>query len=178
MKRTAVVVAAMFLLGAGVVLSVGIRQIKAILTGWEEVPVISTGASGELRARIDNDDSEVDFELRYSDLEADATQAHIHVGQRGVNGGIAVWLCSNLPSPPTPAGFDRPCPLRGGTVTGTFGPDDVVGPAGQGIAAGEFDELVRAIRERRTYVNVHSTTFLGGEIRSQIDPGRGEGHSH
>jgi hypothetical protein len=168
----------MLLVSTGVVLSVGISQIKAILTGWEEVPVISTDASGELRARINNDENQVEFELTYSDLEADATQAHIHVGQPGVNGGISVWLCSNLASPPTPAGFNRPCPLRAGTVTGTFGPTDVVGPTAQGIAAGEFDELIRAIRERRTYANVHSTLFPGGEIRSQIDPGRGEGHHH
>ena len=178
MKRTALLVCAMLLVSAGVVLSVGISQIKAILTGWEEVPVISTDASGELRARINKDEDQVEFELTYSDLEADATQAHIHVGQPAVNGGISVWLCSNLASPPTPAGFSRPCPLRAGTVTGTFGPADVVGPAGQGIAVGEFDELVGAIRERRTYVNVHSTMFPGGEIRSQIDPGRGEGHHH
>jgi CHRD domain-containing protein len=178
MKRIALLVCAMLLVSAGVVLSVGISQIKAILTGWEEVPVISTDASGELRARINKDEDQVEFELTYSDLEADATQAHIHVGQPGVNGGISVWLCSNLASPPTPAGFNRPCPLRGGTVTGTFGPADVVGPASQGVAAGEFDELVRAIRERKTYANVHSTLFPGGEIRSQIDPGRGEGHHH
>jgi hypothetical protein len=46
-----------------------------------------------------------------------------------------------------------------------------VGPAGQGIAAGEFDELVRAIKAGVTYANVHSEMFPGGEIRGQL--GRG-----
>jgi hypothetical protein len=32
----------------------------------------------------------------------------------------------------------------------------------------EFDELVRAIRAGVTYVNVHSETFPGGEIRGQL----------
>ena len=45
---------------------------------------------------------------------------------------------------------------------------ELVGPAGQGIAAGEFDELIRAIKSRSTYVNVHSDAFPGGEIRGQI----------
>ena len=37
----------------------------------------------------------------------------------------------------------------------------------------KWDELIDAMRADRTYVNVHSTTWPGGEIRSQID---GKGH--
>ena len=57
----------------------------------------------------------------------------------------------------------------GDTITGTIRPPDVVGPAGQGIAAGEFGELVRAIRAGVTYANVHTAPFPAGEIRGQID---------
>jgi CHRD domain len=46
--------------------------------------------------------------------------------------------------------------------------------AGRGIAAGEFEEFVQAIRAGVTYVNVHSVVFPGGDIRSQI--GRHGGH--
>jgi hypothetical protein len=45
----------------------------------------------------------------------------------------------------------------------------VIGPAGQGIAAGEFSELVDALRAGRAYANVHSSKFPGGEIRGQIN---------
>jgi hypothetical protein len=55
-----------------------------------------------------------------------------------------------------------------GDVMGTITAAQVVGPAGQGIAAGEFEELVRAIKTGVTYANVHSTKFPGGEIRGQI----------
>jgi hypothetical protein len=48
--------------------------------------------------------------------------------------------------------------------------------AGQGIAAGDFAELVRAIRAGKAYVNVHSSVFPGGEIRGQLD--RGKEHEH
>jgi len=44
----------------------------------------------------------------------------------------------------------------------------VIGPSGQGIAAGEFAELIRAIKGGRTYANVHSRSFPGGEIRGKI----------
>ena len=45
-------------------------------------------------------------------------------------------------------------------------------PAAQGIAAGEFNELVAAIRAGATYANVHSTKYEGGEIRAQLDSRR------
>jgi hypothetical protein len=53
-------------------------------------------------------------------------------------------------------------------------PANVIGPAAQGVAPGEFAELVRAIRAGVTYANVHTTTHGSGEIRGQIsDDDRG-----
>jgi CHRD domain len=58
-------------------------------------------------------------------------------------------------------------------VARTITADDVIGPAGQGIAAGEFAELVDAIRSGVTYANVHTLPqFGGGEIRGQIRRGK------
>ena len=51
------------------------------------------------------------------------------------------------------------CPPAPATVTGTIEPDDVIGPTDQGIDAGEFDELVSAIRAGPTYANVHSSKY-------------------
>ena len=155
----------------------GFKSIREFLTGYEEVPSVSTVASAEFRARISDDDTALDYELSYADLEGAVTQAHIHFGQRGVNGGISVWLCGNPgPGVVPPAGTPA-CPPPPATVTGTLTAANVVGPAGQGIAAGEFAELVAAIRAGKTYANVHSTKFPGGEVRSQIEPGGGNGHS-
>jgi hypothetical protein len=105
--------------------------------------------------------------LSYSSLEGTVTQAHIHFGDRDVNGGISVWLCSNLTSPPTPPGVQA-CPAPPATITGTVSAADVVGPAAQGIDTGQFSELVRQIENGLTYANVHSTRFPGGEVRGQI----------
>ncbi|HEX9821407.1 MAG TPA: CHRD domain-containing protein [Methylomirabilota bacterium] len=44
---------------------------------------------------------------------------------------------------------------------------------GQGILAGEFEEVVAAIRAGRTYANVHSAAFPPGEIRGQLRHDRG-----
>lgn len=148
------------------------RELKADLTGYEEVPAISTGADGEFRARIINNETEIRYELSYSDLEGDVLQSHIHFGQPGVNGGIVVFLCSNLGN--GPAGT-QPCPPPPARITGSLTASDMVGGANaQGIAPGEFSELVEAIRQRVAYVNVHSTLFPGGEIRGLIDPSGGK----
>jgi hypothetical protein len=138
------------------------------LMGYQEVPAISTEGDGTFRARMIDDDA-FRFRLTYEDLSSPVLQSHIHFGQKSVNGGIAVFLCSNLGN--GPAGTAA-CPPNGGTVTGTITAEDVVGPAGQGIAPGEFEEVLDAIRARVAYVNVHSATFPSGEIRGQL------GHHH
>lgn len=138
-------------------------QAKARLSSYQEVPALSTAATAVFKARLAA--GQISYELSYRGLESDATQAHIHFGQKSVNGGIAVFLCSNLGN--GPAGTQA-CPLRAGTVRGTIVADNVLGPAAQGIAAGQFDEFVRALRAGATYVNVHTTTFGGGEVRGQI----------
>ena len=150
----------------------GGNHFRTSLNGFQENPSISTTGNGLLDLRIDEATETIDFELTYGDLEGVGTTpfvtdgvvtaSHIHVGARGVNGGVSVFFCG---------GGGRPaCPLSG-TITGTIHPTDIVGPAGQGINAGEptaFAELVRAIRAGYTYVNVHTTRWPGGEIRGQI----------
>jgi hypothetical protein len=167
----AVAVVAIASVVATTALAGGGRQIREQLTGFQEVPVISTEADGKFKAEVRGD--RIDYELRWEDLEGQVTQAHIHFGQRDVNGGISVWLCGNPtagPPPITPPAGTQTCPLTNpATISGTVTQAHVVGPTGQGITAGEFDELLRAIRAGLTYANVHSTTFGGGEIRAQLN---------
>ncbi len=135
------------------------------LDGYEEVPAVSTQAEGKFKAHYDRRSQMISYELSYEGLEGNVTQAHIHFGQKGVNGGISVFLCTNLGNGPPGT---QSCPAQG-TITGTFGARDVgAGAAAQGIAAGEFAELVAAIRDGVAYANVHSTKFPGGEVRGQI----------
>ena len=146
----------------------GFKLISEFLTGYEETPsAVSTTGNGTLTARISNDESQIDWELSYSDLEGAVQQAHIHFGQRSVSGPISVFLCTNLGNGPVGT---QPCPAPPATISGTIMAADVTNLANErGISAGEFDELLQAIRAGVTYVNVHSTRWPGGEIRSQID---------
>lgn len=159
--------AAMAALGSAAVLAHGDRddadRAKARLSSDQEVPAISSAARAWFSARLEA--GQIGWELSYRGLESDATQAHIHFGQKSVNGGIVVFLCSNLGN--GPAGTQA-CPLRAGTIAGTITAENVIGPAGQGIGAGQFDEFVRALRRGLTYANVHTVGFPGGEVRGQV----------
>lgn len=150
-----------------------LHRIGTNLSGYEEAApaAISTVATGQFDATINQAETAIDYVLSYADLEAPVTQSHIHFGRRGTNGGISVFLCSNLGN--GPAGT-QPCPAAPATITGTITAADVIGPAAQGIAAGQLAEVIRAIRAGAAYVNVHSTLFPTGEVRGQLDAG----HSH
>ncbi|MGI9113317.1 MAG: CHRD domain-containing protein [Gaiellaceae bacterium] len=148
----------------------GSKKASGKLIGYQEVPSVSSRGSGEFEAKI-VDNSTIEYKLSYRDLEAPVQQGHIHFGQRSVNGGISVFLCSNLGN--GPAGTQA-CPASPATISGTIVAANVIGPAVQGIAAGEFAELLAAIRAGKTYANVHTSMFPGGEIRAQLGKNRGE----
>jgi CHRD domain len=141
-------------------------RIEARLKSFQEVPAVSSAASGRFKAHVDKASMSLSYELSYSGLEGEVRMAHIHLGQHGVNGGIMVWLCQTLANP-SPVATTPACP-QSGTVAGVVGAADVIGPAGQGIAAAEFAEMLAAIRGGVAYVNVHSAKFPGGEIRGQL----------
>jgi hypothetical protein len=146
---------------------------RASLTGYQEVPSVSSRADGEFAARLAADGRSVEYTLAYAGLQADVVMAHIHFAQKSVNGPIIVWLCGTA-AQPGPTGTAT-CPGRSGVVHGVFTSDNVLAsPTTQQLAAGELSELVDAMRAGVAYVNVHSTVSPGGEIRGQIGS---RGHS-
>jgi hypothetical protein len=143
----------------------GNATVRAVLNGYQEVVgpgSISTMGAGEFEAKIDQQEDTITFTLTYT-LENAATQAHIHLAQRHVGGGVSAFLCGGGGQGPCPPGTAEPA-----TVTGVITPAHVIGPASQGIEPGSFDELVRALLAGATYANVHSTRWPAGEIRGQI----------
>jgi CHRD domain-containing protein len=171
MKAGLIGALALVLAAATIAVASGSRfSMKARLTGYEEVPALSSPARGTFTATTDGDS--LTYALTYSGFPTAVTQSHIHFGQKGVAAGVSIFLCTNLGNGPagTPA-----CPSPGGTVTRTVTAADVVGPAGQGIAPGEWAEVIAAIRAGVTYANVHTAQYGPGEIRGQISTGDDQG---
>jgi hypothetical protein len=123
---------------------------QASLSGAEEVPAVTTTATGSATLSIEGD--QIVYHVEVTDLE-NILVSHIHVAPPGVNGPIRLNLCNT---------DETPACLAGGTgvlVDGSNG-------ATLGIT---FDSLVSAIRAGNAYVNVHTTQNQNGEIRGQIE---------
>jgi hypothetical protein len=175
MRRRSVVLAMAIVGGALLVASLAVaadgkKNLKSgDLSGYEENPDVSSVATGSFKITIDDAAQTLTYELSYSGLEAAVQQAHIHFAKAAVNGGITLFLCTNLGN--GPAGTP-PCP-ESGTVARTVGAAEILAPAvagtPQGIEAGNFAELAEALRAGHTYANVHSLKWPAGEIRAQIN---------
>jgi hypothetical protein len=151
----------------------GGRSFSAKLTGYEEIipasatagegGAVSTVGEGRFRARVRQDPLRIEYTLQYEDLEGATTGgAHIHFGQRGTVGNVVAFLCGG--------GGKPACDPDSDTITGTIVAADVTGmAAAQGIAAEELPELIRAMQNGATYVNVHTNMWPSGEIRGQVD---------
>jgi|SRR5712671_3476862 CHRD domain-containing protein len=149
------------------------EEFSARLTGFQEIGGLGAGETGAifspgkgtLQVDLNKNAHTLTYTLTYSGLVSPILQAHIHFGKIHVAGGIMVFLCTNLGNGPagTPA-----CPANGGTVSGTLNAASVVGPAGQGVSAGNFDAVEAALESDTAYGNVHSATFTAGEIRGQL----------
>ena len=156
-----IAVAALILAGLAIADS-GTRFFRASLDGYHETPLsISTNGTGSFRATLNPTGDELTYELQYSGLEGGPLLfAHVHIGQTGTTGGVMFFLCG---------GGKPACPNGPATVTGTVNASDIIGPAGQGVAAGEFEEAIRAMRAGAAYANVHTMVYPSGEIRGQIN---------
>jgi hypothetical protein len=157
----------------------GFNHLAATMSGYQETPAaISSTGTAEFTADVSQDGQSIAWQLTYNNLEGTVQQSHIHFGQRGISGGISVFLCTNLGN--GPAGT-QPCPQPTNgpvTISGTITAADVspnipatAGARAQGINTGEYDELIRAIDAGKTYANLHTTTWPSGEIRAQLNEG-------
>lgn len=144
----------------------GTFKIHASLTGFQEVPPKLTDGTGTFTGTITG--GTLAYKLSFPNLSSPVLQAHIHFGQKAVNGGIFIWLCQSATNPsPTPTKTPM-CPAGGGTVTGSVSAADVQKITGQTLRSGNFDDALAIIRSGDAYANVHTTNFPGGEIRGQV----------
>lgn len=125
---------------------------EAKLSGANEVPAVTTTATGTFSATLDEAAGTLTWSLSVPAI-TNATAAHIHSGAAGSNGGVVV----NLFAAPTGA------PAGSINVSGTTRAADLVG-----TMAGNLPGFISALKAGTLYVNVHTSANAGGEIRSQV----------
>jgi hypothetical protein len=180
------------------------EEFEARLLGFNEIGSIPNGATyaqsytgavltdakGTLHLDLNKKTSTIAYTLTYTGpFTSDVQQAHIHFGKSRDSGGIVVWLCqTTAKSAPaqvfaiTPSCTNTtPGPGVTVTVTGTITAANVLPLTGQNVTANDFDAITDAITSNTAYVNIHTMTFPGGEIRGQIhseeeDQNHGQNH--
>jgi len=136
-------------------------RITALMTSFEETPMtLSTPARGLFQAELDLENEVIRFRMRYAGFATPVMASHLHLGARGISGGVFTFLCG---------GGGRPaCPQSEGTVEGEITASNIMALSGQGLEAGDFRAVVRAILAGAVYANIHTMRFPGGEARGQL----------
>ena len=156
--RVLVVIAALVVgLVAGTPVATADELFKATLSGDQEVPAVDTITTGRVKIRINDTSTAGEFTLTVND-GVRAQQAHIHCGQPGENGPVIVFLAGfhNL-------GWD----VDGEWVSNATFTDDNMANRESPCGA-TLTELIQAMRDGRTYANVHTVAHPGGEVRGLI----------
>ena len=143
MHRLTVLVAALAALLISTSAGATIITYNVLLDGIQEGN--ASTATGTATVIVDDVANTVDVNLTYSGLTTPLTNAHIH--------------CCSLP--PVPSGVIIPFvpPMTTGATAGTFANVFTVSAA-----------LITQVNSGGAYINLHTSTFPGGEIRGQIVP--------
>ncbi len=122
----------------------------ASMDGLQENPPTGSPAVGYLTGSLTGGPGSwvFTYSYSYSGLTIGATAGHIHNAPVGVNGGVKHPLDI------------QPTGTSGGPFPGDWRFDDGTGPLSDFLASEMLIE--------RTYVNIHTSNFPGGEIRGQL----------
>ena len=158
MKRALHVGAAMVsaLLLSAAAASAQVVVATTTLTSGEETPALLTGAAGTAEVAIDTVAKEFAVTLRVFNIPTTTTAGHIHVGPKGVAGPVVIDF-------PGIAG-------RLGDFVTTFRVGEASFRASAVNGINSIDDVIQAVANGNAYVNIHTTTNPGGEIRGQLVP--------
>jgi hypothetical protein len=135
-------------------------------TGAEEVPARSTTAEAKMTLRFSSAEESASFTLRITEPIENVTMAHLHRAPAGVNGPVVAWLYPSAP----------PANLIPGTFEGLLAKDTLdagdlcFSPTAPYCIDGEGDwaAFQADVSAGAVYLNVHTSTFPGGEVRGQL----------
>ena len=142
------------------------RTYTAQLTGREEVPMRDTRATGHVNFKLNKEGTELEYKLVVANID-NVVGAHIHLGARGVNGGVIVTLFG----PAEPGGGKQNGVLAEGTITAANLTGDLAGRT--------LLDLIAAFDAGNAYVNVHTDDGQAGSGRAgDIPEGEIRGQIH
>jgi hypothetical protein len=137
---------------------------SAPLSGLAETPPNASPGTGNAIISIDDHSFAMRVQVDFSGLSGNLSAAHLHccttVPGSGAS-GVATPLPTfpGFPSGATSGSYDRTFDM---TLASSWNPAFIAANGGSTGAA--FAVLVTGLNEGRAYVNLHTSTFPGGEI--------------
>jgi hypothetical protein len=131
----------------------GEQKFMAKLSGQDEVPPTDSHATGMAEFTLMGIDS-VMYSVNATNIQG-VTAGHIHSGKQGENGPIVVTL------------FKYDSPMNQVSESGSITADKLEGP----MAGRQLLDLLTAMSNGETYVNIHTERNPNGEIRGQVTGG-------
>jgi hypothetical protein len=165
MKRTVqLMILALTVLMGSVAAKADPLVFQALLLGVNEVPPNASPGTGTATVTLDGNFMRV--QVTFSGLVAGTQASHIHCcAGPGVNAMVATTTPTfpNFPLGVTAGTYDQTFDM---TLASSYNPAFITAHGGT-VAQAQAD-LFAAILAGQTYLNIHSTTFPGGEIRGQL----------
>lgn len=138
---------------------------RVTLSGANENPPVASPGSGTAIVTINNTTHELRVVSTFSGLVAGTSASHIHCcATPPANAGVSTTTPSfvGFPLGVTSGSFDRTYLM---TQAGTWNPAFVTANGG---VTGAETTFVAGVAAGQSYLNIHSTTFPGGEIRGSL----------
>lgn len=139
---------------------------KGVLTGANEVPPVTTSGTGVGVVSLNRNTHQLRVATTFRDLNSGVTASHVHCcAAPGANAGVAT-------ATPTFPGF--PSGVTAGSYDRSFNTLDATTwnaafmTANGGSPAGAEATLLDGLNGGRAYLNIHTTTSPGGEIRANL----------
>lgn len=158
-------------LGVGLVAGAQALPVRYLvdMNGPNEFPTNNSPGFGDAQITIDTDANTLTIHADFFNLTGTTTASHIH-GPTSAPGFQNAPVMTTFPSfvgfplGVTSGTFDTVLDL---TATGTYHPTFL---ANNGGVAGAEIALANAMADGKAYLNIHTSTFGGGEIRGFLRP--------
>ena len=129
-------------------------KFRATLVGTEEVPPVTTTATGTSEFTLSRTNDTLFVSITVSGL-SNVRFGHFHTGARGANGAVVATLVE--------------APTLTGPQNGRIGRQFITAANLSGTLAGQpLSALVTQLNAGGIYVNIHTDANAGGELRGQV----------
>lgn len=119
------------------------ESFKVPLSGAQQEPPVPTTGTGTADVTYDPGTRMLSWSIMYSGLTGQVTMAHLHgPAAEGKNAGVQIWLAKK--------GNRVESPIKGSATLTT--------------------EQAEQLADGQLYINIHTESHPGGEIRGQVKP--------